>query len=164
MTVGGYRVFHLLKKIRCWLHFYMINVSLESFCTQKWPNTDMLPFRTGQYFKIAICVFQPEKCFIPLMSEVFKCSHFRLVHTSTLLVSSTCKYKNISCSVPSFSQKKSAWWLIFPFSSRGNQICSYLCLNESRIIQTKYFSGKIDNFSRDLQYFLFMIYHSIIYT
>lgn len=140
----------------------MINVSLESFCTQSWRNNNLLPYRTGQCFKIVRCVCQPEKCFMPLITEAFKCSHFRLVHTSTLLVSSTCKYKNVSSSVPSSSQKKSAFWLIFPCSSRGKKICCCLFLSKSRIIQTRYFNGEINcHFSQGFRCCLcFMRCHS----
>lgn len=103
---------------------------------------------------------------MPLITEAFKCSHFRLVHTSTLLVSSTCKYKNVSSPMPSSSKKKSAFWLIFPCSSRGKKICCCLFLSKSRIIQTRYFNGEINcHFSQGFRCCLcFMRCHSWLHA
>lgn len=50
----------------------MLNGSLESFCTLSWDNSDVLTYRTGQSFKIVLCVCQPERCFVSLVEEKFK--------------------------------------------------------------------------------------------
>lgn len=102
--MGSYRVIVSIQVLTAFLY--------DKCESRKFLHTVMMQyaticFLTGQCFKNVLCVCQPEKCFMPLITETFKCSHFRLVHASTLLVSSTCKYKNISSPMSSSSSQKS---------------------------------------------------------
>lgn len=129
----------------------MLNESLESFCTLSWDNSDVLPYRTGQSFKIVLCLST---------WKVFHAFYSRKIQITTLqvyshiyflfLVPVNTRIYLISMPFPLQKKKKKelAFWLILP-SSEGKKISH--CLFLSKIIQIVCFKEEINcHFLQDL--------------
>lgn len=129
----------------------MLNESLESFCTLSWDNSDVLPYRTGQFFKIVLCLST---------WKVFHAFYSRKIQITTLQVYSHIYFlflvpvntRIYLTSMPFPLQKKKkkelAFWLILP-SSKGKKISH--CLFLSKIIQIVCFNEEINcHFLQDL--------------
>lgn len=128
----------------------MLNESLESFCTLSWDNSDVLPYRTGQSFKIVLCLST---------WKVFHAFYSRKIQITTLQVYSHIYFLFLvpvntriyltSMPFPLQKNKKElAFWLILP-SSKGKKISH--CLFLSKIIPIICFSEEINcHFLQDL--------------